>query len=253
MRSLLLAAPLLAFSACTFPEDVPPDPRDVDAGPPLITEHVLTTSDDVSIDSTLYTPDDVLAAPAVLLLHQYQRDKAQWGDFPDELASRGYVVLAISLRGHGESDGYAGDLSGVLTDPDGAPRDVDAGIAFLREQTAVDGDRVAILGTSIGANLAVAAAVDNKAKTYISVSSRREPSEALADASITELESVFFLAGRNDAGGQAADAEAMHALTTAPRGLHIYEDTSAHGIAFFGDMFGADITARVYTWLDENL
>lgn len=39
----------------------------------------------------------------VILLHSLGYNSQWWGDLPKELLSRGYAVLAIDLRGHGES------------------------------------------------------------------------------------------------------------------------------------------------------
>lgn len=187
----------------------------------------------------------------VLLVHQYQRNDEQWGDLPERLADRGYRVLAFNLRGHGDSDAYDGNLIDILSDPVAAPADVDAALAHLRGPGDADDDRIAIVGTSIGANLAVAAAINDKAKTYVSFSSRKGPAETFAGSAATAMSSVYYLAGQNDSGGQAADAQTMYDATGAPRKLSIYAGESWHGITLLEQ--ASDARGLLLDWLSQNL
>ncbi len=82
---------------------------------------------------------------AVLLLHQFSKDKDMWGDFPEMLVQAGFSVLAIDLRGHGESGGSRDDLVDAIND-------VLAAKEFLTVQNLTN---VSIVGSSIGANLAL--------------------------------------------------------------------------------------------------
>src|SRR3954471_18907670 len=43
--------------------------------------------------------------PGVLLNHGFASCLREWGDFPQQLAAAGYVVLAFDFTGHGESEG----------------------------------------------------------------------------------------------------------------------------------------------------
>jgi dienelactone hydrolase len=213
----------------------------------------FTTADGVRIYGALVTSAlSPPGAPAVLLLHQYRQDSNQWGMFPERLAERGYRVLAVDLRGHGRSDPYSGtQLSDILNDPNGAPRDVDAAIAYLTGDGQADASRIAILGTSIGANLAVAAAVRGQGKTSIAFSPRKPPSENLAGQTAQGMRSVFYLAGELDSGGQAQDCETMFADTMSPKELMIYPGTSQHGISLLQGQSDAEM--KVFDWLTQNL
>lgn len=253
---LLAATLLLALGpACTGdgagpePEPAEPEPAPAfDAGPPVRINQALTTADGLTIESFSILAEE--GAPGVLLLHQFQRSMDQWGDFPEALYARGYSVLAISYRGHGNSDAYSRGLSELLTDPQGAPLDVDAGLAALIESGA-DPDRIAIVGTSIGANLTVASAIAGTAKTYVSLSSRIPPAEALAEETAEGMTSVFYISSENDGGGQqAADATTMHERTAAPKELLIV-DGGAHGIAILEGV--PEVEPRILTWLSETL
>ncbi len=255
-----LLAPVLGCAACgggtaavrdaASPDGAAPV---ADAAPATRTDLELTTEDGLRLTGYLTAgPASTPGAPGVVLVHQYLRDDEQWGDLPGALAGRGYRVLAFNLRGHGDSDPYQGaSLDGILTDPDGAPRDVAAALAYLRAAGAADPQRIAVVGTSIGANLAVAASIHGWAKTYVAFSSRRTPTESLAGAPATGMASVFYLAGENDTGGQAADAQTMFDATTPPRDLRIYAGSTDHGIAILDNQ--ADARQRLFEWLATNL
>src|SRR5215475_9652648 len=68
------------------------------------TSPVFKTFDLVELHGSFDMPMGVPAPiPAVLLLHGYGEDRTVWKDFAKELLSRGWAVMALDLRGHGES------------------------------------------------------------------------------------------------------------------------------------------------------
>ena len=90
--------------------------------------------------------------PAIVLMHGFAGDRLSLSSLARRLASGGYAVLAIDARGHGENrqrfergwaraDSFAGDLS--------------AAVDWLRTSPFVDGDRIAVMGHSMGAGAAL--------------------------------------------------------------------------------------------------
>ena len=64
----------------------------------------FTTSDGVQIVGDFYLPKKpVEKLPAVILLHMYDSNRRAWDTLAPELQKAGLAVLAIDLRGHGES------------------------------------------------------------------------------------------------------------------------------------------------------
>lgn len=100
--------------------------------------------------------------PAVLLLHMMPATRESWREFAPKLVARGFSVLAIDLRGHGESvSGPTGAIDyRKFSDSEhkASLLDVDAAVRWLEEQ---GGSPVALVGASIGANLAITYAADH--------------------------------------------------------------------------------------------
>jgi len=92
--------------------------------------------------------------PAVLILHGLGSKKESHAAFAQYLAERGFVSLVMDLRGHGDSAGVLDDH--VLDD-------VHAAISYLASRPEVDGARLAVRGSSMGAYLGIHAAAENPA------------------------------------------------------------------------------------------
>jgi len=101
----------------------------------------LTTSDGVPIKGDYYRPV-AENAPGVLLVHGSGRDRSVWQLFARQLMEQGMAVLAIDLRGYGESGGEAGDQN--------KGEDVAAGVDFLKAQAEVDPQNILLVGENDG-------------------------------------------------------------------------------------------------------
>ncbi|MGK0220706.1 MAG: dipeptidyl aminopeptidase/acylaminoacyl peptidase, partial [Planctomycetota bacterium] len=86
--------------------------------------------------------------------HGGNRYKERWVEsgFVEDFAGDKYHVLAIDIRGRGESE--AGDAQALRRDPTLAWADVSAALDWLVQQDEVDAERIALVGSSYGANLA---------------------------------------------------------------------------------------------------
>ena len=113
---------------------------------------IVPSADGASIAGELYESSS-RPAPAVLLVHMLSRDRGDWHGLPDRIRDAGITVLAIDLRGHGQSSGSAQDLPIMI-------RDVRAAAQWLATRPNVRGDQIAIVGASLGASLALLAAVE---------------------------------------------------------------------------------------------
>ncbi|MBI4557390.1 MAG: alpha/beta hydrolase [Candidatus Hydrogenedentes bacterium] len=131
-----------------------------DAGTSVISsqeEVFFVTEDGVRIAATLRVPERSRPG-GVLLVHALGADHHSWDLFAARLQQRGYMSLAIDLRGHGGStrkDGAslvfeqfsAGDWAVAVND-------LDAGKSYLIQRGA-DARSFSLVGASLGANLAL--------------------------------------------------------------------------------------------------
>ncbi len=173
MRVFILLAVGLLLSACGAPAaDVTPMPAtatptplpaetptnsptatetatdEPDAGPPGASVQTVTLSGAgaLQLAATLFLPAE-RPAPGVLLLHMFGRQRSDWDPLAGRLQESGYAVLTIDLRGHGETEGA---LDWTL-----AQEDVLHAYQWLAGHEAIQAERTAVIGASIGANLAL--------------------------------------------------------------------------------------------------
>lgn len=99
---------------------------------------------------TLFAREGGTGTHGVLLIHDAGRTSNDWELIRAKLAARGYRVLSLDLRGHGES-------ATILdaTEPDWASMndDLKAGAARL---TRAGAKKITVIGAGLGANLALA-------------------------------------------------------------------------------------------------
>ena len=95
-------------------------------------------------------------APAVVLVHMLGRSKDEWSPLAERLQGNGVTALAIDLRGHGHSAGNGAELPLMVGD-------VQAAIRWLSGRGPVRPAALALVGASLGANLAALAAADEPA------------------------------------------------------------------------------------------
>ena len=122
-------------------------PQPTDAFLPLM----ISTSDGLVLQATFYS-SPVQPAPVVLMLHQVGGSRADWDPLAQRLQAAGYAVLALDLRGYGDTGGEANWSL--------AQGDVAAAVSLIQEMGDVDASHIVIVGASIGANLALNACAD---------------------------------------------------------------------------------------------
>ncbi|MCX7887683.1 MAG: alpha/beta hydrolase [Verrucomicrobiae bacterium] len=157
MKKAIPVAALFVVSTCVFAER-----------PRLLR---LLTPDDVGLAAAYYRATTTNAvAPAAVLLHSYGESRDEWGAFPLLLQHNGIHVLNFDLRGHGEStrritaDGpqplehqsfTSRDFQNLLVD-------VNTAGSWRKGQPGGDRERIGLLGSSLGANLALRYAVEHE-------------------------------------------------------------------------------------------
>ena len=201
----------------------------------------LTTSDGLIIHGTLHAANTEGLAPAVLLLHGGRQDRSEWAPLLPLLHARGWTTLAIDLRGHGESGGKIKDWGAFFNDPGGVPLDVEAAMTFLRKQEGVDPERVAVVGSSVGANLACVAVQKFGARGGAFFSGKTQAAKSLAGEPLNDLRSMLFIAAEKEQGGARARwAEELSAKCAEPSRAIVVPGSSTHGAGLMQEAPGLD-------------
>lgn len=136
MRPLILIIHFI-LSNLAFAQDLPP---------------AETISRQSADDATLvadYYPAQAESsdAPVVMLLHMLNSNRAAYDPLIPDLHDAGYALFNVDIRGHGDSGGSR--------DWDLAIADVADWVGWLDEQGHVGEDGLAIIGASIGSNVAI--------------------------------------------------------------------------------------------------
>ncbi len=212
-------------------------------GPPPATAPesiVLETLDGLQIHGTFQVAVGASRGPAVLLLHSVgeNHDRRDVDGLFAGFLESSTSVLAIDLRSHGESDDAPVSLLELESDSDQMRWDVQAALSHLGNQPqTIDPEQVGVVGLSLGGSMGLVARhesdgsnTDWGARAVAAISSRLQPTQRLTpdgDESLS-LSRVLLVAGAVHS-EDAEGAEALYAMSEAPRELLLVEDSSAHG------------------------
>lgn len=198
----------------------------------------ITASDGLELIGDFYMPDG--ATDAVLLLHMLGSQRSAWEPLVPALVNAEMAVLAIDMRGHGDTGGQQ--------EWDLAEEDVKLLVDWLRNQG--DIDNVAIVGASIGSNLALrGAANDENVVTAVALSPGLDYRGVTTDDAImATTQPALLVASRGD----SYSANSVMDLFAASNGeiqVRLYAGR-AHGTSIFGAEDG--LVDLIVMWLTEQ-
>jgi pimeloyl-ACP methyl ester carboxylesterase len=201
----------------------------------------------VTLAATFYpsNAEEGKRAGAILLIHQVAKSKESWESFATFVQECSpYALLAVDLRGHGASGGSQ-DWSKM-------PQDVAAAWETLIQRPEVDPDRTAIVGASIGANLAlVHAAYEPRVKGVVLLSPGLEyHGIKTADPTHVYGQRPALIVAAQDDSYAADSSRKLNDLAEGEHRLHMVAG-SAHGT----DLLGAQAELRwlILEWLEKML
>jgi pimeloyl-ACP methyl ester carboxylesterase len=232
--SAVLVLVLIGLAAPAAAQDTP-EPQRVE----------VTASDGLTLVGNFFPASDAAddtGAPTVLLLHQFGASKTSWGPLIPALYDAGYTLLAVDLRGHGET---GGSLDWPL-----AEQDTQTWLDWLREQPGVDPERLSIIGSSIGSNLALRGmADDERVVTAVAISPGLDYYGVTTQDAIETIgqRPVFLATAQRDTQSSAG----VKTLATVVQGdalVRIYRG-NAHGVSLFSQ---GDFIPMIVSWLDTH-
>lgn len=222
---------------------------------------VLTTEDNENISATFY-PTSSPNAPGVILLPDTRCDKDRFDDFPLNLNKAGFAVLSMDLRfrdliAQARSKEQAIDILKKQDLYAPIKYDIKSALDFLTRQKGVDPGRIALIGTSFGARLALLSGVKYMIKALVLVSLSGQ--EAIPGGKPIKVlleeygnRPILFMTSEKDWGGNhkaAQNNKQYFEWATGIKDLKIWPG-SDHGI----DIVNTDEASTfIIAWLKNNL
>jgi pimeloyl-ACP methyl ester carboxylesterase len=184
----------------------------------------------------------------VFMLHANGGDHRNWASLIPQLSGQGYNTLAVDQRGHGETGG--------TTDWAAAAEDVGSWMDWIEAYEAGSEAQVAMIGSSVGANLALSTCAEySSCRTVIALSPGWDFFGVMPVSAFEgELSQrpIYLVASRGD----SYSAESILSLAAAGSGdvaLRSYSG-SEHGTAIFDHTLnGPSLETGILGWLEEQM
>jgi dienelactone hydrolase len=205
-------------------------------------EVTVKAADGLSIAGTFYAGSGPEPWPGVILLHMNGGQRQDWDAFSSQLAGEGYAVLAVDMRGHGQTGGRR--------DWDQAAGDLQRVWDYLAGRADVDESRTALIGASIGANMALVTAEANPAiQGVVMLSAGRDYfGVTTEDRMVAYGERPVLIVASEEDTEAAIAARTLSDLAQGPAKLEMYEG-AGHGTRMFGPL--PELGQLIIDWLDE--
>lgn len=204
---------------------------------------------EIEASDALVLKGDFYAQPepsvGILLLHMNNSDRNGWSAFVPYLLEAGYSVLAVDMRGFGQTGG--------TRDFELAQTDVQTWLDWLKSQENITG--IAVVGASVGAGIGlIGCANDLDCLGVVALSPGEDffgvmPADAVQNG-LTDRP-MLLVASHGDT--DSADAvRAFAQVATGVFTLQMY-DRSQHGTGYFIGLGSKDKMASLVAWLDAYI
>lgn len=215
------------------------------------------TTDNIAISGILQYPSAAEKGnfPAVILIHQGGSSIQEWIESAilNKLLENGFAILAYDIRMHGNS-GKDGEFSDLFNNPNRAPLDLLAAIAFLEQNKNIDASRIGILGASIGGNLACLAVSSEEyhIKSAVSMSAKTQAVQNLSGSTeIISPKNIFYIASKEEQDGKRVTwANELYTLSAGMKKVEIAEGHK-HGSYILTEH--AYLEDEIITWFNTSL
>ncbi len=194
------------------------------------------------VPGALLLPSGAQPVPAVLLLHGFSSNKERMTQSVGRaLQQRGVASLALDLPFHGERDGRRDEIPyrnplALVAAWTTAVREARAAIEWLAAQPEIDGERIAVIGYSLGGYLALMTASEEPRVRAVTLAAAGDlpdttPYAALVRRAVDPLRAVrklrgrplLLVNGRRDTTTRPVQAERLFAYAEEPKRLSWYD------------------------------
>jgi dienelactone hydrolase len=219
-------------------------PAELPGQTPETQELSIEGAEGLIIQGTFYPGRGDGPRPGVLLLHVNGGKRGDWKQFAMQLADNGFSALAIDMRGHGQTGGRS--------DWELAAEDLQRVWATLVERDDVDQNNTAIVGASIGANMALTTAVSiSDIKTVVLLSPGLDYFGVTTNDRIVEYNPRPALIVASEEDSEAAQSSrALYDLASEGSQLIMY-DGAGHGTTMLQRQ--PELAGEILSWLNQQL
>jgi len=216
------------------------------------------TKDGVVIKANFKKPQN--NKTTFILLHGLGSSKNEWQSFADKLQKYGYGFFAYDARGHGESTfytnkgpidyrtfGYSGDGSNWSK----MPSDLASTLDYLKTNLSIKPSKVGIMGASLGANVALIFAADNKIiQQIVLLSPGLNYAGVKTEQSIESFNKrpIFIAASPGDTYAYNSSQILYSKIKQNKNAVFQNGSASLHGVAMFNDSFDEQLLA----WIEKH-
>lgn len=206
---------------------------------------VVQAADGVQLVGTFYAPQQPSPPwPGVLLLHMVYGSRQDWQEFAPTLTAAGYAVLALDMRAHGDSGGslewdkFEDDLLRVWD--------------YFTSRPDLDAARSAVVGASIGSNMALVLGAGQPAVSAVGLLSPGLDYYGVttADALQTYGERPLLIVASQEDSYSAESSRQLQELAGGDVQLEMYSG-AGHGTVMLSREPG--LAGLIVDWLDRYL
>jgi pimeloyl-ACP methyl ester carboxylesterase len=194
----------------------------------------------------------------VIFIHSEEAERHEFYPLTFMNAGRGFATLAPDLRGHGENPETKGNPPKTVRDLEPADwammlSDLHNVISHMAMKNEVDGGRLALVGSRLGANLAIRTAAEPWAASIMCVIAVSPGLDIHgvktvdAAARIPAGCRVYLAAGMEDTESSTA-ANALYAAMKCPKELFMAEGNGRGAM-----LFGKGLLGKIQQWLTASL
>lgn len=207
------------------------------------------TKDDLKIVGDFF---DAVSKKSVLLLHILPGSRQDFEEFAHALQKVGYNALSIDERGHGESEAWPGEIGSwqefFQADFDKMIYDIEAAADWLKNK--IPETDLAIIGGSIGANLALLYGAKAQPKIVVSLSPGINYKGIKTEiASRNFRQNLLIVASRDDSYSFESSERLFEISAAAKKELIKYED-AGHGTRMFSSE--PELKQRILDFLSKS-
>jgi alpha-beta hydrolase superfamily lysophospholipase len=189
---------------------------------------------------------------SILLLHILPGDRRDFNEFAELLWQNGYNVLNIDERGHGDSEAWAGEVGSwqefTQADYDKMIYDIEAAADWLKNK--IFGTELAVIGGSIGANLALLYGAKAQPKVVVALSPGVDYHGVKTEIASRNFRQSFLIVASRDDSYSFESSGRLFEISGAKNKEFIKYEFAGHGTRMFNSE--PELKQRILDFLAKN-